>query len=124
MAGPAAAATNTSEMARRFRTAVVSMGRPRVIGVGRPHAPGLFRDDCVKCCKHTVPERTQRTAAHLAPEMGLLSRLTVIDDPASGSEDAEGTTAHCVSRARPLNVAGASRSTRTRGFCGVRPHRR
>ena len=55
MAGPAAAATNTSEMARRFRTAVVSMGRPRVIGVGRPHAPGLFRDDCVKCCKHTVP---------------------------------------------------------------------
>ena len=54
-AGPAAAATNTSEMARRFRTAVVSMGRPRVIGVGRPHAPGLFRDDGVKRFEHTVP---------------------------------------------------------------------
>ena len=65
-AGPAAAATNTSEMARRFRTAVVSMGRPLVIVVGRPHAPDLFRDDCVRCFKHTVRQRTRRN-----PEQGV-----------------------------------------------------
>ena len=39
------AARHTSEMARRFRTAVVSMGRP--LGSWVAYAPDLFRDDCV-----------------------------------------------------------------------------
>ena len=110
-AGPAAAATNTSEMARRFRTAVVSMGRPLVIVVGRPHAPDLFRDDCVRCFKHTVRQRTPRTAVRLGCELILLTRSAVIDDPDRESENDEGDTAHSVSRVRPLNAAGASRST-------------
>jgi len=44
-AGPEMAARQTSEMARRFRTAVVSMGRP--LGCWVAYAPDLFRDDCV-----------------------------------------------------------------------------
>ena len=44
-AGPEMAPRQTSEMARRFRTAVVSMGRP--LGSWVAYAPDLFRDDCV-----------------------------------------------------------------------------
>ena len=46
-AGPEMAARQTSEMARRFTTAVVSMGRP--LGCWVPYAPDLFRDDGVSC---------------------------------------------------------------------------
>jgi hypothetical protein len=118
MAGPAAAATNTSEMARRFRTAVVSMERPRVIGVGRPHAPDLFRDDGVKCFKHTLRARTPRTAVRLGCELFLWAPSAVIDDPESETENDGSSTAHQVLRVRALNAAGASCPTRRRTTAG------
>ena len=60
------AATQASEKAERFRTAVVSMGRPLgcwvlgvgcwVLGVGCwvSYAPGLFRNDVAICFKPHV----------------------------------------------------------------------
>jgi hypothetical protein len=46
------AATQASEKAERFRTAVVSMGRP--LGCWVSYAPGLFRNDVAICFKPHV----------------------------------------------------------------------
>jgi hypothetical protein len=46
------AATQASEKAKRFSTAVVSMGRP--LECRMSYAPGLFRDDGVICYKMDV----------------------------------------------------------------------